>query len=351
MKIVLSGYYGFNNAGDELILESIVREIRAGRKDADITVLSVCPEMTTAHYRVKAINRWNWSAVIRAVRSCDMLLSGGGGLFQDGTGSLSLYYYLLIILIARLFGKKVFIYGVGVNKLRKCNARLTAWVLNQAFRITVREDESCRLLLEWGCRKEKIELTADPVLLMDVDMKEINHRNPQVTLILRPPRQGKWPVETFAKLADVIQQRLSARIVLIPFHLQQDMAFTHAVQGVMNMPSTIVEWRTTQELRQAVGLSDIIISQRLHGLILAALHGVPLIGISDDPKIDRFLRELGQKNIMNVADVDHYSLLPVILDTWEWRDDFRKKAHTMLPSFKIRARRMSELLFRDSVSL
>ena len=52
-------------------------------------------------------------AILRAVKKCDMLISGGGSLLQDVTSSKSLHYYLSIIRCAEFFHKKVFIYSQG----------------------------------------------------------------------------------------------------------------------------------------------------------------------------------------------------------------------------------------------
>ena len=45
-KILISGYYGFSNAGDEAMLTAIIEALRAERKDVEITVMSGKPEIT-----------------------------------------------------------------------------------------------------------------------------------------------------------------------------------------------------------------------------------------------------------------------------------------------------------------
>jgi polysaccharide pyruvyl transferase CsaB len=344
MKIVISGYYGFGNAGDELILESIIAEMRS-RSAAEITVLSAAPAVTAKRHGVTALNRWNWVHVVRAVSRCDVLVSGGGGLFQDATGSLSLYYYLLVIFLAKFLNKKVFMYAIGVNRLKKLNGFVTARVLNLADRITVREADSKNLLTVAGCDKNKIELVADPVLLRTVVTRDIREKNPRIAFILRPQRhQQRRSAAAFAQLADSLSQRLAARIIFIPFQPLQDREFSGAVKAMMNCDADIVAWENTDELCDAVAGTDLVISQRLHGLILAVLYGLPLLGISDDPKIGRFLKELGQQNIADPDKLNHDVLLPVIMDIWEWREEFRKNARLLLPSFKARARLTPELL-------
>jgi len=117
--------------------------------------------------------------------------------------------------------------------------------------------------------------------------------------------------------------------------------------GAMRSPAKIVGWENFRELYGILSKTDMVISQRLHALIVSALFGIPQIGISDDPKIGRFLREMGQKNIDCLDAYNHYSLLAVVLDVWEWRDDFRANARKVLPVFKNRARRSAELLFAE----
>lgn len=351
MKILVSGYYGYDNAGDELILESILNGLRTKKDGAEITILSANPCKTSAVHGVRAVDRWNWFKLLREIQRCDILITGGGGLFQDFTGNLSLYYYLGILLLARFFNRKAFVYGVGINDLRKMNRALTVAALKGASRITVRENFSRDMLISWGLPAEKIEVTADPVLLKEVKRRPLRASEPRIAFVLRPPRSGKWPIETFASLADSLNQRLRARVTFIPFHLDHDMDFTKSVMRAMRTPAHFIHWKGLNELHGSLDDVDLIVSQRLHALILGALRGVPLVGISEDPKIARFMCELGQKNIARLSEVPVSSLLAVILDIWEWREDSRKNSEKLLPAFRARARRSNELLLTELANL
>ena len=108
-NILISGYYGFDNIGDESILRTLVTSLRERIPDCSLTVLSHDPAATREKYGVEAVERMSPLAIARAVRRCDMLISGGGSLLQDVTSSKSLHYYLAIIRFAQLLGKKVFI--------------------------------------------------------------------------------------------------------------------------------------------------------------------------------------------------------------------------------------------------
>ena len=99
-NILISGYYGFNNIGDESILRTVIDNLREKLPQVDITVLSQSPAQTAEKYGVKAAARMNPWAILRSVRRCDMLLSGGGSLLQDATSGRSILYYLFILRLA-----------------------------------------------------------------------------------------------------------------------------------------------------------------------------------------------------------------------------------------------------------
>ena len=118
-NVVMSGYYGFSNAGDDAILQSIQEGIVAASEDISITVLSNDPALTERLYGLDAVPRFQVWKVLRALRQCDALLSGGGSLLQDRTSTRSLLYYLSIIRLAERFHKPVMLYANGIGPVSK----------------------------------------------------------------------------------------------------------------------------------------------------------------------------------------------------------------------------------------
>ena len=107
-KIVISGYYGFNNLGDESILTAIIANLRSKIDNIEITVLSKDPNFTAKKHKVRSVNRMNVFKVINEIKKCDLLISGGGSLLQDVT-SFRIIYYLAVIFFGIVFNKKVMI--------------------------------------------------------------------------------------------------------------------------------------------------------------------------------------------------------------------------------------------------
>jgi polysaccharide pyruvyl transferase WcaK-like protein len=112
-KILIAGYYGFGNAGDEAILESLVAGLRRDFSEAQITVFSGDPARTEGSHGVSAVPWLEPEAIQSAVQESDRVIIGGGGLFHDywgvnperlfldGNGGMGLY--LAVALWAALY--------------------------------------------------------------------------------------------------------------------------------------------------------------------------------------------------------------------------------------------------------
>src|SRR2546426_4023808 len=100
-RVVLSGYYGFNNLGDEAVLAATVDALRARRPDVEIAVLSGTPRETGRAFAVEGVPRGRMRDLVRVLRRSDLFLTGGGSLFQDVTSWRSPWYYLGVLALAR----------------------------------------------------------------------------------------------------------------------------------------------------------------------------------------------------------------------------------------------------------
>ena len=142
-KIVISGYYGFNNAGDEAMLSAILQALQGTFDSPDITVISGDPKSTAASFGVHTVPRFSISGICRSIFSSDLIISGGGSLLQDVTSWKSMIYYLSIITLGVLFRKQVFLYSQGIGPVRYRVIRIILkHVLNHVDAITVRDKES-----------------------------------------------------------------------------------------------------------------------------------------------------------------------------------------------------------------
>lgn len=315
-KIVISGYYGFANAGDEAMLTAMIEAFTLLDPHIVITVLSGNPEQTRRQHGVKAIHRLNYPEIIVALRQADLLISGGGSLLQDVTSDRSFYYYLSIVMLAKKIGIPVMLYAQGIGPVYGNLARSAMRVIgNMVDLITVRDEGSREELLDLKIIKPPVHVTADPVLAlmpMDREMGRIllsragieRGSRPCIGISVREWQNWTHYKKVFAEVADKIAQAWQAQIVYIPMQWTEDVAAAQEIIRRSKQPAFLLnEQYTTNELLAMIGQMDLLIAIRLHALIFGAVMNVPVVGVSYDPKIERFLYSLGQAAAGTLKDI------------------------------------------------
>ncbi|TDQ36916.1 polysaccharide pyruvyl transferase CsaB [Aureibacillus halotolerans] len=308
MKIVMSGYFGFDNMGDEAILYSIIHALRKQQPNVDITVLSNQPEKTAAEYGVQAINRWKIRDVFKAIRASDGLISGGGSLLQDVTSAKTVPYYAGIMMLAAIAKKPIVIYAQGIGPLNSLpSKRISASVMKKAALITVRDQSSCDLLRSIGVKKP-IDIVPDPVLGMKPKSTFPNAFHAmeiQQKVILVSVRDWSSEEPYLDKIAEVLDRLHSDgyAIALLPVHGEHDLKTSQALAEKMTNAAIMLPHDASLEEKLAmVRDSTLLIGMRLHALIFAAAADTPFIGVSYDPKIDAFCQQVKQPIIGHVND-------------------------------------------------
>lgn len=335
-KVVMSGYYGFNNAGDDAILISIYESIMKMPQNIKVTVLANNPKRTRKKYDVDVVNRHNIFSVVKAINNADVLLSGGGSLLQDRTSTRSILYYLSIIKLAKLLKKKVILYANGIGPVVKQNNRLLVKnIVNQADLITLREENSLEELKSMGVDKPPSYITADPVFIMEgideesafkiLEEQGIPLDKPIVGISVRNWKGVDIFFDKFALLCDMVASQLNRTIVFIPMQIPHDVSVSEIVQNRMKSKSYILkEDITPYETLGVIGVMDMVMSMRLHTLIFAGKKRIPLIGFSYDPKVDIYLKEFGMPNGGTVENMDVCEAFGKIMDLVENREEYVK---------------------------
>ena len=329
-NVVLSGYFGFNNAGDEAILYATIKTLKKIDSDLRMTVLVNDFDKNKKQYdsfELDVVDRWGIFDVIKSIWRCDLLISGGGSIIQDVSSVNSPLYYLGIIFIAKLLGKQVMIYSQGIGPLKKDrNRRITAWLFNKADRITVRDQESKEDLTSMGVTKEII-VTADSVLGLPSD--DINEELGRKILdrygICK--EEGKkllgvcirpWDKNGYLKnLIEVLDKMAENgwKIIFVPMQFPVDVAISRETAKQMTNHEDVVVLResySTEEFMAIIKNLDLLVGMRLHSLIISAVVGIPMVGLSYDQKIDRFLRQVGQVALISVDNINSQTLLEML---------------------------------------
>lgn len=315
-KILMSGYFGLDNLGDEAIFEAMVHNFRQHCPEVELTALVASPARAQK-LGVKTVPRKKLRPIMAAMREADLLVSGGGGLIQDSTGVGSVVYYLGLIRLAALMGKPTYLYAQGFGPVRSAwGQRLCRWMSSSITLATFRDQDSLDDFRKLAGPAVPAYVTSDPALLLPpcppkelgellqkeglsgeisrLDGPTGKHQGsgPLVAVTVRP-----WPSFNLEEVAQGLQRfhdEHQARYVLMAFHPDQDLAVCRALKEKLSAPCTLLDpgWQPSQ-VAGFLRCCDLIMGMRLHSLILAAGAQVPCLGLSYDPKVERFARRAG----------------------------------------------------------
>ncbi len=307
MKIVLVGYFGFSNLGDDLLAAAAVAAARGQFPNVQMTVLSGNPSLTTSFLGVPAIPMFDIPSVLRALRSCDRLVFGGGGIFQDQTSGRSLAYYLGLLALARIFGKPAGLANMGVDPIsNRFLSRFFRWLVSDAnVAFSVRDEASRFAAVAAGVSDAKIRVTADGVFAFERDSHPVASVSPRrgVLLVVRVPPPAFTDVVPvrLARLGD----RDALAIAVAALQPGADESLARRVAGGKH--ATVLPLLDVHTAFDAIAGVERVASGRYHALVLAARAGKPFLGFGDHGKIRSLCVQFGMPFLRwdaNAAEVE-----------------------------------------------
>jgi polysaccharide pyruvyl transferase CsaB len=322
--VLICGYYGFGNLGDEAVLAGMVQALRARLGAVPLVVLSADPAATSAAHGVEALPRGDLPALLGAMRRCRLFLSGGGSLLQDATSARSALYYLGLLRLAQALGLRTMVYAAGLGPLRRPAVRaLARRALERTDVVTVRDADSAALVGALGVRRPPV-LTADPAFLLHPAEPPAD-----VASVIGPGALGvavrPWGGNSFVgplgeALADVCRRR-GARAVVLPFHPRLDLAVSQSVVEACGGTLVTRQFQPPQALALIARLR-VVVGLRLHALMFAASAGVPPVGLAYDPKVAALYRDLAVEGSLPL-DADAGTVAAAVDRAWEGAEALR----------------------------
>ncbi len=288
--VVISGYYGFGNFGDEAILALLLQKLSL--LDFEVVVLSANPRQTSMDYLVNSIFSFDFHQVAGLIKNSDILISGGGSLLQDVTSLKSLFYYLWVIFLALFYQKKIIIFAQGIGPIKNCFARfLTAKILKHCTYVSVRDARSHVLLHNLDVNSE---LLCDPIFSVDI---KPNKKKGTIGVQLRD----------FATMNDNLLFKLARYIVkdffdkkIVIYSLQNsiDFAVCEKFKNILNslnstIPVEIVNDASIEQIIENISGLEYMFAMRYHALVVGLKAGVKSVAINYDAKVQKLAEDAG----------------------------------------------------------
>ena len=292
--IVVGEAAGKGNLGDEAILLSIKRAI--GESFGDCAKISI-------------LNTKNPIKIAKILLKTDLFVFGGGSLLQNSTSNASLFYYLAVIFAASLLAQNKIMLANGIGPIKgdvfpqKILEKLTAHALNTFDFISVRDSVS-REYLRNLLPHRKIHLIPDPALaIFENNSQKLNQQlifPEQSNYFIYIPcarglKSAKITPAALRKTLKKLEQIHSCKALLCILNPPEDGALVEALNIFESVSPT-----APTELCEMLRSARFAVSGRYHGSLFAAACGVPILSISDDPKLAALC-----------ADFELYKCLPV----------------------------------------
>lgn len=315
-KVLICGYFGFNNFGDELLLDQVIKDLlKVGFFRENISTISKTPNITSEIYNIKASARLNIFTLFWSIISVDILVFTGG-LFQDKTSLKSFLYYFFIAFLGVLTNKKIVFYGSGIGPIKsKIALGLFNFLIDKIDYITVRDNSSAKYLPYSGIT------TIDPAWSFEADLNVqkkisgINFNKPVLGVALRYDKYLTQNHLKFfsSKFSKLLSEQEDWQILFIPCMFNEDWAvnfnlYEDLVRKVGSSRVHIIDDLENFTIAEQAGLftmCDAMFAMRYHALLLALSYGKPVLGITCDPKIKSICDFASQVNFNLKDDLDH----------------------------------------------
>ena len=328
-NILIFGSFSGYNLGDKAILMSMVKCLQ---EKFTIHVPSKKPMNIFDIDNIKSfktLTAFIGITTLHEVKNTDIVVIGGGGLFFDSKIYNPFFNFLpnmvIIALLCSIFKKKLYIFSVGANHLdSKISRLLTKFVLAQADVITVRDDDSKRVL---KClSKRRIEVYSDPAFLLDgksnnyvEDIKNKYLNNDIIVLNIHDSLTYRFKMniseDNFCKrLISIMDEFVNQGYTIFLFSTISKNSFLDKLVEYSNFQEKYVKLDNSkmnpENMIEILKASKLIVGSQLHSLILSSIANVPAIGFIYDEKVFSFLEYTHQKNqSIFLSEVNDLSIL------------------------------------------
>ena len=315
--VLLSGYYGCGNLGDDLLLTVAVEELRMILPGAQFILRdhggalppNLGPDVTAtgvdailddqARSRASRLAGFTWN-IAGLLRQCRWLIFGGGTVFHDSGGTASMALQWLICHLARAFGVRVAALGVGIGDLQSATGRwLLRGIIARCNLFLVRDDAALR-----QCAGSKARLTEDLVFawraLVPTGRTKQPSEKPACIGLTVTPRADESTIVALMQAVRIWQER-GHRVVFLIFQqsagIADDATVFAAMSEKLGPGAAPIEFRCPTADAVAIHNTfvdiDVVCGMRFHGLVLAAMLERAFVGIAHDNKISEICRRFG----------------------------------------------------------
>jgi len=383
-SITLLGSSSGRNAGDAALIAGIIDSVDAavGRK-VIWEIPTIKPSYIRDNYRgiTRPISMLPWAGSVkmlgiptyRSIHRTDMSLIFDAILFDRALYN-PLFNYLstvsLLLPAAKRKGKLLGYFNVGVGPITTpAGSKMLQKLSDEMDFITVRDQDSYRILQEIGVKNPNILVTADAALNMagsseervDEILGSIGfNRSEQILAINLSKYIDTWAgagttpmgkerfAKTYAAALDRALEKIQAPVLFVCTQVHDVPLTKMVMELVTKAPKKGIitnERYNHYDIKGVLGAVSLLCGMRLHATILASASLTPVLGLPHQPKVIHYFRTIDlEDRIITFKDFTEESFGEFIVKGWEQRAKIRATLERKVPQNKQRALRAAELV-------
>ena len=324
-NILLTGYYNAGNIGDDLLMISSYKILKTILPNYQIYIYTGRrePYISTLLPEARAYNPEE--------NNYDFIVYGGGGLFFDfkesgniilnnsATKKLSMFLFRNIIRKdRRKIGLSV---GIGPYNAYSKQFYKDMYALAHFGFLSVRDKMSFRL-----AKKVNSDALLHSDLVFNPDLNQLfNAHKPvkkyDVGIIFRDWRYGRNELSKLIELSEYLKKH-NKKTAFFSFNPANDSLGIEMLRK-NNINPFLYNPNELDGFIRHLSETNFIISQRAHGMILANLLKIPVIGLELEPKLRNVHKMI--PNTSKILSLKEINKIPEILNRWTvLPDDFAK---------------------------
>lgn len=297
--IVLCGYYGYGNLGDDALLKAAVARAKREMPDMKISALTRGGKIDSERFGVRCVCRKAPFAAAREIKGAQILVFGGGTLLQDGTSRRSLLYYTSVLRYAQKNGVRCELWGNGIGPVNSLESvRRICRTLRWCSYIGVRDRHSAmlahRFLAHRGVTPNlEGDLAKDVISCNDSRADYLINRyfgGRDVKFVVVSVKGG-GDREELLQIARAIKSAKARglEVLFLEAFPKEDRAVTRRLCEAFG--GALARGLSPSDAVGILRRAEYAVSSRFHTLVFANAAGIGFEGIGNDPKIKGFCFE------------------------------------------------------------
>ena len=311
-KIIIRGYYGRDNLGDELMKEIFIESLG---ESAKLQIMNSDPQGLYKKFDLKTPNELvtgktpSAKNIIRrfiTIMKADLFVFGGGTILTDKHGYFHLAENAVYFLFRKVLGKKNLLVSVGATEFKsRIGKILSKLLINSSQEALIRDDDSYALLKRLTHNSSKVIHSSDMVLLTPEHITIPSNIESRTIGVCAMPynwatfhKNGndKELLKQLAEQIVLIGKQTGCKFLIIPIQYGDncvtDYEYSKRLYAIIKDKVDVhfCDCKSIEEKISEIGRCEYLISMRLHALMISALVGGKVFAVNHNEKISYFMK-------------------------------------------------------------